>query len=46
MLLNLETPKSSPKDIKIEIFHRKIKSIHLYKIYGTKSIVFRGATIP
>ena len=38
-------PKSSPKDIKIEIFPLKIKLLHLYKINGTKSIIFRGARI-
>ena len=42
----MEAPKSSPKDIKNEIFPLKIKSLHLYKVYGTKSIIFRGARIP
>ncbi len=44
--LDMEAPKSSPKDIKNEIFPLKIKSLHLYKVYGTKSIIFRGARIP
>ena len=39
-------PKFSNKNIKNGISPRKIKSLHLYKIHGTKSIIFRGARIP